>query len=121
LKKQLLIFCFALLQGHAGHWFMGGGMVHGVSLRDGRTKWYHNRWVRTPRFAEAPTKLGTNETLIAALCDAPPGSLLKSRRGQRHAIDLHVANPDRSQDLSKFSSDVGPLTNGNSVLGQFRA
>jgi carotenoid cleavage dioxygenase-like enzyme len=45
-------------QGHAGHWFMGDGMVHGVSLRDGRAEWYRNRWVRTPRFAGAPRKPG---------------------------------------------------------------
>src|SRR5437764_9922452 len=30
------------------HWFMGGGMVHGVRLREGRAEWYRNRWVRTP-------------------------------------------------------------------------
>ncbi|MBA5790652.1 carotenoid oxygenase family protein, partial [Escherichia coli] len=23
-------------EGHAGHWFMGDGMLHGVSLKDGR-------------------------------------------------------------------------------------
>ena len=36
--------------GHSGHWFLGDGMLHGVSLRDGRAEWYRNRWVRTPRF-----------------------------------------------------------------------
>jgi len=37
-------------EGHSGHWFLGDGMVHGVSLRDGKAEWYRNRWVRTPRF-----------------------------------------------------------------------
>jgi carotenoid cleavage dioxygenase len=32
----------------AYHWFMGDGMVHGVRLRDGKAKWYRNRWVRNP-------------------------------------------------------------------------
>jgi carotenoid cleavage dioxygenase-like enzyme len=45
-------------QGHSGHWFLGDGMVHGVSLRQGRAEWYRNRWVRTRRFAgEPPTPL----------------------------------------------------------------
>lgn len=41
-------------RGHSGHWFLGDGMVHGVSIRDGRAEWYRNRWVRTPRFAGEP-------------------------------------------------------------------
>jgi carotenoid cleavage dioxygenase-like enzyme len=36
--------------GHSGHWFFGDGMVHGVSLRNGKAQWYRNRWVRTPVF-----------------------------------------------------------------------
>jgi len=35
------------------HWFTGDGMVHGVRLRDGHAEWYRNRWVRSPRVAEA--------------------------------------------------------------------
>ena len=35
------------------HWFTGDGMVHAITLADGRAS-YCNRWVRTPRFvAEA--------------------------------------------------------------------
>ena len=35
------------------HWFTGDGMVHAITLGDGRAG-YRNRWVRTPRFvAEA--------------------------------------------------------------------
>ncbi|MDT5089270.1 MAG: carotenoid cleavage oxygenase, partial [Mycobacterium sp.] len=30
------------------HWFTGDGMVHGVSLHDGKAGWYRNRWVRSP-------------------------------------------------------------------------
>ena len=32
------------------HWFFGDGMVHGVSLRDGRAEWYRNRYVQTQPF-----------------------------------------------------------------------
>jgi carotenoid cleavage dioxygenase-like enzyme len=35
------------LEGPGYHWFVGGGMVHGVRLRDGRAEWYRNRWVRS--------------------------------------------------------------------------
>lgn len=45
-------------EGHAGHWFMGDGMLHGVSLKDGKAEWYRNRWVRTPRFNGAPSRPG---------------------------------------------------------------
>ncbi|MES2600497.1 MAG: carotenoid oxygenase family protein [Pseudomonadota bacterium] len=45
-------------EGHSGHWFLGDGMLHGVSLKDGRAEWYRNRWVRTPRFNGAPRKPG---------------------------------------------------------------
>jgi len=30
------------------HWFTGTGMVHGISLRDGRAEWYRNRSVNQP-------------------------------------------------------------------------
>jgi carotenoid cleavage dioxygenase-like enzyme len=37
-------------EGVTGHWFLGDGMVHGVSIKDGKAEWYRNRWVRTPCF-----------------------------------------------------------------------
>jgi carotenoid cleavage dioxygenase-like enzyme len=37
-------------QGVSGHWFLGDGMVHGVSIKNGKAEWYRNRWVRTPCF-----------------------------------------------------------------------
>lgn len=29
------------------HWFFGDGMLHGLSIREGRVQWYRNRWIRT--------------------------------------------------------------------------
>ena len=29
-------------EGHAGHWFLGDGMLHGVSLKDGRAELMSN-------------------------------------------------------------------------------
>jgi carotenoid cleavage dioxygenase len=37
-------------EGFPGHWFLGDGMVHGVSIKNGKAEWYRNRWVRTPCF-----------------------------------------------------------------------
>jgi carotenoid cleavage dioxygenase-like enzyme len=34
--------------GTSAHWFLGDGMVHGVSLTGGTAAWYRNRYVRTP-------------------------------------------------------------------------
>jgi carotenoid cleavage dioxygenase-like enzyme len=36
--------------GFSGHWFLGDGMVHGVSIKNGKAEWYRNRWIRTPCF-----------------------------------------------------------------------
>jgi carotenoid cleavage dioxygenase-like enzyme len=41
-------------RGQSGHWFLGDGMVHGVSIRNGKAEWYRNRWVRTPIFEGQP-------------------------------------------------------------------
>ncbi len=41
-------------RGVSGHWFLGDGMVHGVSIRGGKAEWYRNRWVRTPIFEGQP-------------------------------------------------------------------
>ncbi|MBA7469313.1 MAG: carotenoid oxygenase family protein [Bradyrhizobium icense] len=56
-------------RGHSGHWFLGDGMVHGVSIRDGRAEWYRNRWVRTPRFAGEPRTPDTHSDLHFSLAN----------------------------------------------------
>ncbi|HXW39438.1 MAG TPA: carotenoid oxygenase family protein, partial [Acidimicrobiales bacterium] len=38
------------------HWFAGDGMIHAITLAQGRAARYRNRWVRTRRLAAA---LGT--------------------------------------------------------------
>ncbi|MET3840412.1 carotenoid oxygenase family protein [Bradyrhizobium sp. OAE829] len=45
-------------QGHSGHWFFGDGMLHGVSLRNGRAEWYRNCWIRTPQYDGAERNPG---------------------------------------------------------------
>jgi len=29
------------------HWFTGDGMIHGLSIENGRALWYRNRWIRS--------------------------------------------------------------------------
>ncbi len=42
------------------HWFTGDGMIHGLSIENGRALWYRNRWVRSEavsaRLGEARTE-----------------------------------------------------------------
>lgn len=35
------------------HWFTGDGMIHGLSISEGRAHWYRNRWVRSTKVSEA--------------------------------------------------------------------
>jgi len=35
------------------HWFLGNGMVHGLSLGEGRARWYRNRFVRDDELCAA--------------------------------------------------------------------
>ncbi|WP_137861254.1 MULTISPECIES: carotenoid oxygenase family protein [unclassified Sphingomonas] len=35
------------------HWFIGDGMVHGLAIRDGKARWYRNRWIRSAAVAAA--------------------------------------------------------------------
>ncbi len=57
------------------HWFLGDGMLHGISIRDGRPQWYRNRWIRGPVVARAqggtprgrhlgPSGIGANTNVI---------------------------------------------------------
>ena len=59
------------------HWFTGDGMVHAITLADGRAS-YRNRWVRTPRFvaeAEAgrPLFAGFGQPLTQAAAQLDTG------------------------------------------------
>lgn len=39
----------------SGHWFAGSGMLHGLSIKQGRAEWYRNRWVRTNELVPGST------------------------------------------------------------------
>lgn len=56
-------------RGVSGHWFLGDGMVHAVSLANGKAQWYRNRWVRTPRFEDEPRTPDTLWDLTVSLAN----------------------------------------------------
>jgi 8'-apo-carotenoid 13,14-cleaving dioxygenase len=35
------------------HWFSGDGMIHGISIENGRARWYRNRWIRSTSVSKA--------------------------------------------------------------------
>ena len=35
------------------HWFSGDGMIHGISIENGRALWYRNRWIRSAAVSKA--------------------------------------------------------------------
>ncbi len=44
------------------HWFPGEGLLHGLSIRDGRAEWYRSRFMGDmPGKARIPTPAGANE------------------------------------------------------------
>ena len=38
--------------GPGHHWFLGDGMVHSITIRDGIAQSYRNRWIRTKQVEE---------------------------------------------------------------------
>ena len=57
--------------GHAAHWFLGDGMIHGVELNKGAVSWYRNRYVRTPLYEKAsePSMLDLVQSLENSLAN----------------------------------------------------
>ncbi len=58
------------------HWFLGDGMVHGIAIRDGKTLWYRNRWIRSRlaavalgRAAAPGPRRGRNDTVNTNVVD----------------------------------------------------
>ncbi len=49
--------------GTSSHWFAGDGMLHGVELRDGKARWYRNRYVRTRAYLEDATRVQPDGTV----------------------------------------------------------
>ena len=83
------------------HWFTGDPMVHGVSLGDGRARWYRNRWVRTPAVCAAlgetlPARLNAR----AGMQMVGPNTNVLEHAGRTLAlVEGGVANYELTEDL----------------------
>lgn len=83
------------------HWFTGDPMVHGVALRDGRARWYRNRWVRTPAVCAAlgepePARLNPRAGMRAV---GPNTNVLVHAGRTLALVEGGVANYELTDDL----------------------
>ena len=100
-------------RGHSGHWFLGDGMVHGVSIRDGRAEWYRNRWVRTPRFYGEPRTPDTHSDLHFSLANTN----VMAYAGRIFALVENALPVELDRELNT----IGPYDFGGSLATPFTA
>ena len=107
------------------HWFTGDGMVHAISIGDGRAS-YRNRWVRTPRFcaeaeARRPMFAGFGQPLPGtpdALDTGVANTHVLSHAGRLLALEeAHLPTRLDARDLST----VGYDDFGGALSGRFTA
>lgn len=107
--------------GYTEHWFIGDGMLHGVELRDGKARWYRNRWVRTPMFAHP----GVDRLSLAL--DKEKFTFDHSvSAANTHVIGhggkiLALEEGSFPYELTKELETVGPYTFGGKLAGPFTA
>src|SRR6201996_8386416 len=101
------------------HWFTGDGMVHGVSLQDGKAGWYRNRWVRGPATCAAlgePVPGARN--LRAGMPAIGANTNVLSHAGRTLAlIEAGVANYELTDELDT----VGPCDFDGTLSGGYAA
>lgn len=99
------------------HLFAGTAMVHGVRLRDGRVKWYRNRWIRSPAVADA---LGERPRHGAAvrLADVDPNTHVIGHADRTFAL---VEGGFRPYELSYEIETVGATDFGGTLPDGFAA
>jgi carotenoid cleavage oxygenase len=91
------------------HWFTGDGMLHAISLSDGRAQGYRNRWVRTRRLSAAlgtPPPFGPEEPV-----DGPANTHVVRHAGNTLALAEsglpHVVSNDLERArLFDFDGDL---------------
>lgn len=101
------------------HWFSGDGMVHAVALRDGRARWYRNRWVRA---AHVCAELGESEPAgldpRAGMLSVGPNTNVLSHAGQTLAL---VEGGGANYRLSDELDTEGPCDFDGTLFGGYTA
>jgi carotenoid cleavage dioxygenase len=97
--------------GWSPHLFAGDGMVHGIAIEDGRARWYRNRYVRTPLFAQPERQRTLDPTLTTA---------------NTHVIEhagrlLALEEGGLPYELSPVLDTVGPHDFGGALHGPMTA
>ncbi|MCV7086928.1 carotenoid oxygenase family protein [Mycolicibacter hiberniae] len=88
------------------HWFTGDPMVHGVALRDGRARWYRNRWVRTPAVCAALGEpLPGRIDVRAGMKSVGPNTNVVEHAGKTLAlVEGGVASYELTEDLDTIGT-----------------
>ena len=99
------------------HWFTGEGMVHGISVRDGRAEWYRNRWVRSASVAAALGE-ATRPGPIHADMDFAANTNVIGHDGRTFAL---VEAGSRPYELDDELETIGPCDFGGTLRGGYTA
>ncbi|QUR66380.1 carotenoid oxygenase family protein [Mycobacterium spongiae] len=101
------------------HWFAGEGMVHGVALRDGKARWYRNRWVRSPGVCAALGEPApAPRSPRAGVIDGGPNTNVLTHAGRTLAlVEAGVVNYELTDELDT----VGPCDFDGTLSGGYTA
>lgn len=86
------------------HWFTGDGMVHGLSIRDGKALWYRNRWIGSHANAAARgtapapgPRRGPNDTVNTNVVDLA-GRVFAVVEGGSYPVELSETLDEQRYD-----------------------
>lgn len=99
--------------GKSMDWFLGCGMLHGVEIRNGKPRWYRNRYVKTP-------------LLDQQIPDPKSRGRLENSIANTHVIEhagkiLALAELNLPIEVDKDLETVGPYRFGGELNGNMTA
>jgi carotenoid cleavage dioxygenase len=100
------------------HWFAGDGMVHGLSLRDGKAQWYRNRWVRTPAVCRTLGEATGRIDPSAGMLSIGPNTNVLSHAGKTLAM---VEGGGANYELTEELDTVGTCDFDGTLYGGYTA
>ena len=94
-------------------WFLGCGMLHGVDIRDGKPRWYRNRYVQTPLLDEEMPDPKTRSVL--------ENSIANTHVMQHAGKILALAELNLPIEVNGELETVGPYNFGGKLNGNMTA